>query len=355
VKKGCPVDDERRWTAVQSRDTRWDGCFVYAVWSTGIYCRPSCPSRRPGRDHIVFFELAEVAERAGFRPCRRCHPQDPPYDPRLEKVRAVIRFIGARDEAPPTLAELSAHVGTSPYHLQREFKKVMGITPRQYAEARRVNRFKEMLRDGNSLSSSIYHAGYGSSSRLYERAAAQLGMTPATYRHGGKGMEINYATSESPLGRLLVAVTHRGVCAVTLGDSDAVLEADLRREFPGAVVSRDDDGQVKAAVEVLLGYLEGEEPHVELPLDVRATAFQRRVWQHLKAIPKGRTTTYGEVAKAIGRPTGARAVARACASNPVALVIPCHRVVPVSGGLGGYRWGTGRKRALLERERRRRS
>jgi AraC family transcriptional regulator of adaptative response/methylated-DNA-[protein]-cysteine methyltransferase len=269
-------------------------------------------------------------------------------------VRRAVRFIDARTEAPPTLAELSAHVGASPYHLQREFKKIMGIAPRQYAEARRVNRLKAMLRDGNSLSGSIYDAGYGSSSRLYERAGAQLGMTPATYRRGGKGMQITYAISDSPLGRLLVAATHRGVCAVTLGDSDAALEASLRHEFPAAAISRN-DGQVKRAVEVLLGYLEGGEPHVDLPLDVRATAFQRRVWQHLKAIPKGQTVTYSEVAKAIGQPAGARAVARACASNPVALVIPCHRVVPVSGGLGGYRWGTGRKRALLERERRRRS
>jgi AraC family transcriptional regulator of adaptative response/methylated-DNA-[protein]-cysteine methyltransferase len=346
------MDDERRWTAVQSRDSRWNGRFVYAVRSTGVYCRPSCPSRRPQRDQVLFFELPELADRAGFRPCRRCRPQDISSDPRLERVRQAVQFIDARTETPPTLAELSVHVGTSPTYLQREFKKVLGIAPREYAEARRLNRFKEMVRDGNSLSRSIYDAGYGSSSRLYERAGAQLGMTPATYRRGGKGMEINYAIADSPLGRLLVAATGRGVCAVTLGDSDAALDAGLRNEFPAAAISRN-DRELKGPVEVLLRYLEGDAPHVDLPLDVRATAFQRQVWQHLRTIPQGRTATYSEVARAMGQPTGARAVARACATNPVAMIIPCHRVVPVGGGLGGYRWGTERKRALLDRERRR--
>ncbi len=350
MREGRAMDDAQRWKAVLDRDARSNGRFVYAVWSTGIYCRPSCPSRRPRRDQVLFFKLQDVAERAGFRPCRRCRPQDASYDPRLEKVRQAVQFIDARTDAPPTLAELSAHVGTSPYHLQRQFKKVLGIAPRQYAEARRVNRFKEILREGNSLSGSIYEAGYGSSSRLYERAGARLGMTPATYRHGGEGMEINYTIADSPLGRLLVAATPRGVCAVTLGDAEAPLEAALRQEFPAAAISRNDD-QLRRAVEVLLGYLDGDVPHVDLPLDVRATAFQRRVWQHLRTIPQGGTATYGEVARAIGRPTGARAVARACAKNPVAVVIPCHRVVPIGGGLGGYQWGIERKRALLDRER----
>lgn len=350
VKGTRPMDGDRRWKAVLSRNARWNGEFVYAVRSTGIYCRPSCPSRRPRRDQVVFFEVAELAERAGFRPCRRCRPHEVSTDPRLERVRGAVRFIDARAEAPPTLAELGAHVKASPYHLQREFKKIMGITPRQYAEARRVNRLKAMLRDGNSLSGSLYEAGYGSSSRLYEGAGAQLGMTPATYRHGGKGMEITYAISESPLGCLLVAATQRGVCAVTLGDSDAALEEGLHREFPAATLRRSDD-HLKDMVTMVLRYLVGKEPRAELPLDVRATAFQRRVWQHLQSIPIGRTATYGEVARAIGLRTGARAVARACASNPVAVIIPCHRVISADGGLGGYRWGTERKRALLERER----
>lgn len=346
------MDDKKRWRAVLSRDSRWNGRFVYAVRSTGIYCRPSCPSRRPRRDQVVFFEVPEAAERVGFRPCRRCRPQHAAYDPRLERVRQAISFIHLRTDAPPTLMQLSAHVGVSPYHLQREFKRVMGIAPRQYADARRLGRFKQTLREGNSVTGSIYDAGYGSSSRLYEQAGAQLGMTPGTYRRGGEGMEINYVVFESPLGRLLVAATPRGVCAVKLGDSDAALEADLRREFPAAGISRK-DGELKGPLDALLRHLKGEEPHVDLPLDVRATAFQRRVWQHLRTIPEGRTATYGEVAKAIGRQTDARAVARACASNPVAVIIPCHRVVPAAGGPGGYRWGIKRKRALLNRERQR--
>lgn len=344
------MEGEGRWKAVLSRDSQWDGRFVYAVRSTGIYCRPSCPSRRPRREQVVFFEIPELAERGGFRPCLRCRPQDGSSDPRLERVRQAVRLIDGRTESPPTLAELSAHVGMSPYHLQREFKRITGVAPRQYAEARRLNRFKEMVREGNSLTGSLYGAGYGSSSRLYERAGTQLGMTPATYRRGGKGMDIKYAIADSPLGRLLVAATARGVCAVKLGNSDTSLEADLHREFPAAAISRSDD-RLKGPLQVLLRYLEGKEPHVALSLDVRATAFQRRVWQHLMAIPKGQTATYSEVARALGRRTGARAVARACASNPVAVVIPCHRVVQKSGALGGYRWGIERKDALLRRER----
>lgn len=346
------MKDQRRWEAVLSRDSRWNGRFVYAVRSTGIYCRPSCPSRRPHRDHVVFFDLPEAAERLGFRPCRRCRPQDAGYDPLLERVRQAIRFIHSRAEAPPTLTQLSAHVGISPYHLQREFKKAMGVAPRQYADARRLRRFQQMLREGNSLAGSIYDAGYGSSSRLYEQAGAQLGMSPATYRRGGKGAEISYAITGSQLGRVLVAATRRGVCAVKLGNSDAALRADLRREFPAAAISRN-KGALKGVLDVLLRHLKGEAPHVGLPLDVRATAFQRRVWQHLRTIPEGRTATYGEVARALGRRTGARAVARACASNPVAIIVPCHRVVRVGGGLAGYRWGIERKRALLNRERKR--
>lgn len=346
------MDDIDRWKAVLSRDSRWDGRFVYAVSSTGIYCRPSCPSRRPRRDHVVFFDLPEVAESAGFRSCRRCRPQAVPYDPRMEKVRQAVRFIDSRTEAPPTLAELSAHVGTSPYHLHREFKKIMSITPRQYADARRLKRFKEVVRDGNSLTASIYEAGYGSSSRLYERAGAQLGMTPRTYGRGGKGMKISYAIADSPLGRLLVAATRRGVCAVKLGDSDTALEADLRSEFPAADIRRDEQ-ELKSKAKVLLRQLKGHEPHVSLPLDVRATAFQWRVWQHLRTIPEGATMTYAAVARALGRQKGARAVGRACADNPVALIVPCHRVVRAGGGLGGYRWGNERKRVLLRLERER--
>lgn len=346
------INDARRWKAVLSRDVRWNGRFVYAVRSTGIYCRPSCPSRRPHRDQVVFFELPEGAERVGFRPCRRCRPHGAAYDAQLEKVRQAICFIHARIDVPPTLAEMSAHVGVSPFHLQRAFKKVLGIPPRQYADARRLMRFKEMLRQGNPLAGAMYDAGYGSSSRLYEHAGSQLGMTPGTYRRGGEGTEISYAITRSPLGRLLVAATRRGVCAVKLGSSEATLTADLRREFPAAIISRN-SGALKGPVDALLRQLKGEEPHGALPLDVRGTAFQRRVWQHLKTIPEGRTASYGEIARALGRPKGARAVARACATNPVAIIVPCHRVVRAGGGLGGYRWGVERKRTLLKRERER--
>ncbi len=343
------MDDEARWQAVLSRDPGGDGRFVYAVLSTGVFCRPSCPSRRPGRERTLFFDLPELAESAGFRPCRRCRPQDAPADHRLEKVRRAIRFIEMRIGEPPTLAELGAQVELSPHHLQRVFKKAVQVTPRQYMDVRRLGRLKEMLRGGNSLAGSIYEAGYGSPSRLYERAGAQLGMTPAAYRRGGEGAEIGYAVVGCSLGRLLVAATRRGVCAVKLGDSDAALEADIQAEFPAALLRRDDGG-LKGTLKIVLNHLEGEMPHPGLPLDVRATAFQRRVWEYLRTIPAGQTATYGEVAESLGLEKGARAVARACASNPAALLVPCHRVVRADGGLGGYRWGVKRKRALLERE-----
>ena len=323
-----------------ARDRRFDGAFVYAVRSTGIYCRPSCASRRPRRTQVTFFPIPEAAEREGFRACRRCHPADAPgTDATVALVREAARAIAA---------------GTSPLgeprRLARAFKRVLGITPRAYAEAHRTARFKQELKRRKHVSPALYEAGYSSTSRVYEHTHEQLGMTPATYARGGAGVGIAYVTVPTSLGRLLVAATERGVCRVVLGDDAAVLEAELIAEFPAARVVRDRSGKLTAWVSAILAYLDGREPDLELPLDIRATAFQRRVWQELQQIPFGETRTYAEVARAIGQPKATRAVARACATNPTALVIPCHRVIKEGGDLGGYRWGVERKRSLLERE-----
>lgn len=343
------MNENEHWQAVLERDKGQDGAFVYAVRSTGIYCRPSCPSRRPHREHVVFFTQPAVAEQAGFRPCRRCHPQTiVAPEPHLALVERICRAL-VEQETTPTLEELAATFHLSPYHLQRVFKRVVGVTPRQYADSQRVQRFKARLRDGDDVTPALYDAGYGSSSSVYEQSADQLGMTPGAYRRGGKTMTISYTLVPCSLGRLLVAATERGICAVRLGESDAALEATLRAEFPAATVARD-DAALGEVVATLLRHLAGEQPHLDLPLDIQATAFQRQVWEALRAIPYGATRSYGAVAATIGRPTAVRAVARACATNPVALVVPCHRVVREDGSMGGYRWGIERKEALLQGE-----
>ncbi|MDP6572837.1 MAG: bifunctional DNA-binding transcriptional regulator/O6-methylguanine-DNA methyltransferase Ada [Rhodospirillales bacterium] len=343
-------DEDACWRAVLERDARLDGAFVYAVRSTGIFCRPSCPSRRPRRAQALFFAVPEAAEQAGYRSCKRCRPKAAAAaDPRLETVRRVCRAVEDSTESIPTLAALGAALGASPHHLQRQFKAVMGVSPRQYGEALRLGRLKSALRQGEPVAQALYGAGYGSSSRLYEKAPRHLGMTPASYAKGGKGARIAFTVAASPLGRLLVAATARGVCAVSLGDSDAHLEAELRGDYPAAEVRRD-DGALGSEVAAILDHLDGAAPHVDLPLDVRATAFQWQVWARLCAIPRGQTRTYGEIAGALGRPRAARAVGRACATNPVSLIIPCHRAVGGTGALTGYRWGVARKKALLERE-----
>ncbi len=330
-----------RWQAVMARDRRFDGAFVYAVRSTGIYCRPSCASRKPRRTQVSFFPIPEAAEREGFRACRRCHPAAANGgDPVVALVREACRAIAAGKRPRGDARRLA-----------RAFKRILGITPRAYAEARRVTRFKQELKRRKHVSPALYEAGYSSTSRVYERTNEQLGMTPATYARGGTGIGIAYVTVPTSLGRLLVAATERGVCRVSLGDNAAALEADLVGEFPAARVVADKSGKLEGWVGAILAYLDGREPHLDLPLDIRATAFQRRVWQELQRISFGKTRTYAEVARRIGRPTATRAVAQACATNPVALVIPCHRVVREGGDLGGYRWGVDRKRALLERER----
>ena len=339
-----------RWDAVLGRDRDADGLFVYAVRSTGVYCRPSCPSRRPHRDRVAFFDTPSEARRGGFRACLRCHPDAPlAADPWIEKVRRATVYL-ANVDGHPSLAMLASRLGGSPYHLQRNFKRLVGVTPREYAEACRLGKVKERLRQGGDVTGAMFDAGYGSSSRFYERAAPKLGMAPSTYRRGGAGMSIQYAVVASPLGRLLVAATARGVCAVAMGSSDAELTRSLSREFPAATIAKD-AGALKRWTTRILAHLAGREPRLDLPLDVQATAFQWQVWQALAAIPYGERRTYGEVAAAIGQPRASRAVARACATNPVALAIPCHRVVPAAGGEGGYRWGAARKKALLARER----
>jgi AraC family transcriptional regulator, regulatory protein of adaptative response / methylated-DNA-[protein]-cysteine methyltransferase len=342
------MDDDARWQAVLARERHCDGRFVFAVRSTGIYCRPSCPARRPRRAQVRFFAAPADAERAGFRPCRRCQPRDV-VAPEVAVVRQVCRYIEDHPDGPTTLTALGAHVGVSPSHLQRLFKSIMGVTPRQYVEARRLDRFKDQLREGDAVTGALYDAGYRSSSQLYTQAPARLGMTPTTYRKGGKGMDIMYTTTASPLGSLLVAATERGLCTVRLGDSAAELEQALVREFPAATIQRD-DAALRPWVDALVRYLDGRQPQLDLPLDVQATAFQSRVYEALRAIPYGSTRSYSQVAQAIGQPTAVRAVAHACATNPVALVIPCHRVVRDDGSLGGYRWGVERKCSLLTRE-----
>lgn len=360
-----------RWQAVQARDRNADGDFVYAVRSTGIYCRPSCPSRKPRREQVVFFPLPEAAEQKGFRECRRCHPRALPMrDARIVTVARVCREIEARIHADPgievrsdtrlTLAALSSLAGMSPNQLDRAFRSAMGITPRQYADAQRMRRLKSRLKRGDNVTTALYEAGYGSSSRLYERAPSHLGMTPAAYGRGGAGMQIHYTIVGSPLGRLLVGATDRGISALYLGESDGALRAALRKEYPSADLFLDGEGHGAKGhggseslgewVGKILAHLRGQEPHLDLPTDVQATAFQRRVWEELRKIPYGATKTYTEVARAIGRPAAIRAVARACATNPVSVVVPCHRVVRQDGNLAGYRWGISRKRALLEKE-----
>jgi AraC family transcriptional regulator, regulatory protein of adaptative response / methylated-DNA-[protein]-cysteine methyltransferase len=343
-------DPIRQWRIVLARDRRFDGAFVYAVRSTGIYCRPSCPSRRPRRTVVQFYPIPEAAEAAGYRACRRCRPtQSPATDPALGVVRELCRAIEANPDGPADVATLARRAGLSPHQLLRAFRRVLGVSPKAYREARQVARLKTALKTHRHVSPAIYDAGYSSSSRVYERAAGALGMTPATYHRGGRGATIRYALAPSPLGVLLVAGTHRGICRIGLGDA-AALERDLRAEFPAATIHRD-RGALTGWVQRILRHLEGRAPHLDLPLDIRATAFQQRVWAELRKIPYGRTRTYQAVARAVGRPRAARAVARACATNPVCLAIPCHRVVRADGALGGYRWGTGRKRELLDRER----
>ena len=342
---------DRYWQAVRRRERGFDRLFVYAVTSTGIYCLPSCPSRKPDREHVEFFPLPELARQAGYRPCKRCHPETPEdRDPRVVRMHEVCLFIERNLETSLTLELLGQRFQVNPHHLQRTFTEVIGISPREYADACRMSAVRTALRRGEDISGALYQAGFGSSSRLYSRAARSLGMTPGSYRRGGAGIGILYTVTPCLLGWLLVAATELGICTVHLGDDAQQLAVALREEFGRAAITRDDDA-LAVWVAAIVEHLQGKRPHLELPLDVQATAFQRQVWKELQAIPYGQTRSYSDVATAIGRPGAARAVARACASNPTALVVPCHRVIRSDGSPGGYRWGLERKEKLLERER----
>lgn len=332
------------------RNPGFDGVLYFAVKSTGIYCKPSCPSRRPRPERVSFFFTTAEAEKAGYRACRRCHPERMEPAPNVLMAREVCRYIEANFDGTVNLRVLSAALGQSQFHLQRTFKQVTGVSPHEYLESRRMSQFRAGLRFGMPVADAIYEAGFTSSSRVYERSHEHLGMTPAAYRSGAAQMQIVYAITESPLGHLLVAATARGICRIALDSSEDKLQALLFGEFPKASFRRD-EGALGKAVRQVLDYLKGRHGlSLELPLDIRATAFQIGVWKELQKIPLGETLTYAEVARRMQRPRAVRAVANACAANPIALAVPCHRVVRKGGELGGYRWGADRKRSLLKLE-----
>jgi AraC family transcriptional regulator, regulatory protein of adaptative response / methylated-DNA-[protein]-cysteine methyltransferase len=338
------------YEAVRVNDTQYDGQFVVAVKTTGIYCRPSCPSRTPKPENVTFYPLPAAAEAHGFRACKRCHPKAAdPVDEQALRVQEICEYIQAHVDESLTLEDLSAQVYWSPFHLQRTFKDIMGISPRQYVEAQRMAHFKSRLKAGDSVTDAALEAGYSSSSRVYAQSDAHMGMPPSTYQQGGSDTTIAYSITDSPLGKLLVAMTERGVCSIEMGDNDTPLTERLHVEFSQAEIVRDDTA-LKQALKAVLDYLNGWQPHIDLPLDIRVTAFQQRVLDELKRIPYGETRTYGEIAKAIGQPKAARAVGNACNKNPVPLIIPCHRVVGSNGNLTGYAFGLERKQTLLDLE-----
>lgn len=343
-----PIED-RRWAALVARDRSADGAFFYSVRTTGVYCRPSCAARRPRRENVAFHETIAEAEAAGFRPCRRCRPNEASAAERYAAaVIAACRAIEAAETAP-TLAALARGAGLSPYHFHRLFKAATGVTPRAYAAACRDRRVREELAGEAPVTAAIYEAGFGSSSRFYERSDAVLGMAPSRYRRGGDAAQIRFAVGECSLGAILVAATDKGVCAILLGDDPDRLVRDLQDRFSRAELVGGDAG-FEALVARTVGLVERPAAPVDLPLDVRGTAFQQRVWQALRDIRAGETASYAEIAARIGAPRAVRAVAQACAANNLAVAIPCHRVVRTDGALSGYAWGVERKRALLERE-----
>jgi AraC family transcriptional regulator of adaptative response/methylated-DNA-[protein]-cysteine methyltransferase len=337
----------RLWQATLQRDRRADGSFVFAVRSTRVYCRPSCPARRPLRQNAVFFRSPQEAENRGFRPCRRCRPKDLAAATAL--VSQAASLFANSSEENVRLESIAAQMNSSPEKLRRAFRTTTGLSPREFAEAARMKQFKRLLRDGQSITEALYACGFGSPSRIYEKTNSHLGMTPAEYKKGAPGMYIEYSITKTSLGHVLVGATERGISAIYLGENDKQLVAELRAEYPKADVNQNSEGHA-AWLKEIIKRIEGEAPSVELPLDVQATAFQRRVWQELQKIPLGRTRTYTQVARALGKPNSVRAVARACATNPVSIVVPCHRVIRTDGQLAGYRWGLKRKQELLERE-----
>ena len=341
--------DDARWEVVRRRDPAFDGKFFFAVRTTGVFCRPSCASRPAKRENVSFFETVEAAERAGFRACKRCRPEKlGAPDPHVEAVRRACERIASAEEAP-SLADLAARAGLSPFHFHRVFKKITGVTPKAYAAEMRARRAHDKLRTAETVTEAIYDAGFNSSSRFYETAAARLGMTPTAVRRGGQGAVIRFAVGQASLGAVLVAATNKGVCAIMLGDDPDALARALQDRFPRAELIGGDE-KFELTVARVVGLVEAPGQRLDLPLDIRGTAFQQRVWEALRAIPPGKTATYAEIAEAVGRPTAVRAVAQACAANPLAVAIPCHRVVRTDGDLSGYRWGVERKRKLLDLE-----
>ena len=351
------LNQELCWQAVAGKDKSQDGRFVFGVVTTGVYCRPSCPGRTALRKNVRFYESPAEAEQDGLRPCRRCNPRAE-TDPPRARIQALCEYIKVHSGEPLSLEDLGREAGLSRFHLQRTFKAAVGITPMQYVEACRLEALKGGLRSGGSVTDAVYEAGFGSSSRVYERADTRLGMTPAEYRAGGKGVSISSVAVETPVGLMAIAATDRGLCFLQFGDSREAMIENLRREYPAASIEElraPYPEQLRLWIEALSRHLAGEQPGLDLPVDVRATAFQMRVWRYLQSIPYGEVRSYSEVAVALGTPKGARAVARACASNRVAIAIPCHRVIRGTGELGGYRWGIERKRVLIDRERARAS
>jgi AraC family transcriptional regulator of adaptative response/methylated-DNA-[protein]-cysteine methyltransferase len=339
---------ERYWRATLARDTRADGTFILGVLSTRIYCRPSCPARRPLRRNVVFFLTGEEAEKQGFRPCLRCKPNE--KSGALQLVERAARELASGGEEIFRVAALAEKLDVTPSALRRAFQQVTGLAPRDLADALRLNRFKNLLRAGRNITDALYETGYGSSSRVYERSDAQLGMTPAAYQKGGKGMKLEYTIAKSSMGKVLVAATEKGVSAVYLGGAEQKLIGELREEYPHAEIAPAKESYQRWVGEIVR-QIEGKPSSLELPLDVQGTAFQRRVWQELQKIPRGTTRTYTQVAQALGQPKAVRAVASACARNPVSIVVPCHRVIRGDGHLAGYRWGLSRKEQLLSAER----
>lgn len=339
--------DAERWDAVATRDAHADGAFFYGVRTTGVFCRPSCASRLPRRENVAFFDHADAARAAGFRECKRCRPGGLPRE--LEIVRRACAALDADPQSRLTLAELSDAVHLSPFHLQRLFKRVLGVSPRQYQAARRGAVLRDALTQGAGVTRASVDAGYGSSSRLYESVPAELGMAPSAYRRKGAGLTIRYAAAPTPLGLVLVAATDKGICRIAFGDDSATLAAALHADFANAGCVEDGDA-VAPFIAQIDAYLHGKRERFDLPLDIAPTAFQQRVWEALQRIPYGETRSYTQIAETLGAPRAVRAVASACASNPVALAIPCHRVVQKSGSLAGYRWGLARKAALIDAE-----
>jgi len=353
-------DSEAAWQAVQNRDPAVDGDFFFGVLTTGVYCRPSCPSRRPLRKNVRFYANAQLAEQDGLRACLRCRPsEDRTTDPAAPMVRRACRYLEEQSEAPPSLSDLAARSGLSPAHFQKTFKRLVGVSPKQYIDAVRIRKLKQNLKEDRGaqkgdITGAIYSTGFGSPSRVYEKTGSQLGMTPAQYRNGGRGVTITHVCTPTSLGQMLLGATDRGLCFLQFGDSPETLLRALRTEYPFATLTpleQPFSSELQSWLDALHRYLEGSRTSLDLPLDLRASAFRLRVWNYLRTIPYGDVQSYSEVATGIGEPTATRAVASACAKNTVALLIPCHRVIRNNGELGGYRWGLDRKRRLLDTER----